>query len=96
MIEYFSMDISKKLGDELLFMRPSEGRVAHPKLVIHDELYILPRFGEEVREWINEHIMNPFYLVSMQDTGVDGICTDKNRIIFSDQQDYMYFKLKWS
>lgn len=96
MTDFYSADISYDRRSERLFMRPVEVVDLYPLIKIHDNKNLLPRFNDEVKEWINVEIKNPFYLVCIQDMGVDGVSADTNRIIFTDKKDYMYFKLKWS
>lgn len=99
MAEYFSLNINdeKIRHKNKIYIRPEDGKKIYPNLVIYNGLNILPSVNREVSEWINEYVKNPFYMVAIGDLGVDGVIDETvNRIVFTDQKDFMYFKLKWS
>lgn len=99
MTEYFSFNIQdeKHRHKYRIYLRPEESRKIYPKVVITNDLNIIPSLKDDITEWVNECVKQPFYMVAIGDLGVDGVIDNTtNRIIFTDQNDYMYFKLKWS
>lgn len=98
MTEYFSLNIQdeKHRHKYRIYIRPEEGKKLYPKLVINNDLNILPCLNDDITDWVNEHVKQPFYMTAIGDLGIDGVTDNNtNRIIFTDPNDYMYFKLKW-
>lgn len=90
MTEFYTMDIKAAMWD-----RPKSSKSLMPLIEIYDDFFVLPRLNDEVVQWINANIMNPFYLAAMDDESVDGV-SDKDRIIFTHPNDLVLFKLRWN